>query len=69
MSKKQVKIYLEEEFIQKMEEYAARYGRRSGNAVLEEVLIRFVPIWSELEEDVLASFKQRVSKSEKRRAG
>lgn len=69
MPKKQIKIYLEEDFIQELEAYAARYGRRSGNAVLEEVITRFIPIWAELEEETLASFKKKVRQTEKRIAG
>lgn len=69
MPKKQVKIYLEESFIQQLEAYAARYGRRSGNAVLEEIVARFVPVWVELEEEAMASFKNRVRQAEKRKAG
>lgn len=69
MPKKQIKIYLEEEFIQELEVYAARFGRRSGNAVLEEIVARFTPIWAELEEENLVSFKQRVRQTEKRKAG
>ena len=53
MAKKQVKLYFEESFIEDLSNDAVRYGRRSGNAVAEEILAKFLPIWRKVEEGKL----------------
>ena len=62
------------EFQQRLEMLAARFGRKSGNKVAEEILSAYADFWEQVEEIKAAEIaRQRATlsgvKPEKRKAG
>jgi len=46
MSTKQFKMYLDEDFVERLESMAVKAGRRSAQQVAEEILSTYLPVWS-----------------------
>lgn len=44
-TKKQFKLYLEEEIVDRLETVASRSGKRSGQEVVEELIDVYLPVW------------------------
>lgn len=44
-TKEQFKMYLQPEQVERLEELAAKYGRRSGQQIAEEILSVYIPVW------------------------
>ncbi len=59
MAKDQLKLWLEEDLIQSLQECADRFEKRSANEVASEVLIRYLDFWIESEEAKRAVFERQ----------
>lgn len=73
MATEQLLLRVSPELVRRYTEAAARYGAKSRNQVLEEVLETYLRFWEEVEEikreAVEQQFKQLRKLPEKRRAG
>lgn len=48
----QFKLYLSPEFIEELHRLAEKYGKESGQQVAKEVLTRYVPVWSSVNNSI-----------------
>lgn len=60
MGKRQFKMYLDDEFLARLEEAAETSGRRSAQDVAEDVLGRYLSVWTDVQQSVQRAVKKQI---------
>lgn len=61
-TKKQFKMYLSDDLLERLEKAAEKIGKRSGQEVVEEILTIYLPVWTNVNDSMNRAVKYQINK-------